>query len=134
MLCGVCAIGSTAFCPQGHLMRVKRSLAARGASLGCDECGTQTRRVDLECAFGAHYARHLCSSCAGREMQAVYGSALEPSPAAGPVLGLRVELEWTLEGAKALATPRVVAPEGAGAGEEAAEPEDGGGGGAEDLA
>ena len=52
---------------------MKRSLAARGASLGCDECGTQTRRVDLECAFGAHYARHLCSACAGREMLAVYG-------------------------------------------------------------
>mmetsp|Transcript_23486 Transcript_23486/g.53028 ORF Transcript_23486/g.53028 Transcript_23486/m.53028 type:complete len:868 (+) Transcript_23486:25-2628(+) len=89
LLCGRCAVGHSAFCPQGHLVRPE-PCKKEERFIKCEICQDQGRRVKIECPFGRHYHRRLCGDCSAREYMPLFASALEVPQ--GPTLGAAVRL------------------------------------------
>ncbi|KAF4730420.1 hypothetical protein FOZ62_024625, partial [Perkinsus olseni] len=94
-VCGLCAVGDLVVCPMKHSTCRVQSCTDEHF-IPCEGCGTAGRQISIECAFGGHYRRWLCSDCAAREVYGAFLSSAEPlyggaplRPSAGIVQHLR---------------------------------------------
>ena len=100
-ICAPCVIGSTTFCPQGHVLQRK---VCNDSFINCERCDSAGRKIRLECAFGRHYCRTLCAACVGREYEQLLDHALEPT--FGPALSVSISLRFGMDKLSAAAAER----------------------------
>ncbi|KAF4656230.1 hypothetical protein FOL47_009096, partial [Perkinsus chesapeaki] len=80
-ICGICSIGQLVVCPTKHCTCGVEACIDEHF-IPCEGCGIKGRRISIECAFGGHYRRRLCSDCIGRELYGTLLSTSEPIYAA----------------------------------------------------